>query len=180
MNRPYLEESQRLKDSQWMWVFMIITAAGAIIPLGYGLYWQVGQGEVWGDEPMPDEALIGLFIFILICMVIMFVCMAYTKLELKIDDDGVHYRFVPYKFKWALISKEEINTYEIKKPSSFLGMCSIGYHKNLMNNSRSMNVHGSKFLSLMLKNKRKILIGTQNPEGAEMAMRKLFNSNDMF
>lgn len=179
MNRSYFEETQLLKKSQAIWILMIVTSAAAIIPLGYGLYWQVVKGEPWGDEPMTDETLIGMFVFIVICLAGMIICILNSKLELKIDSAGVHYRFFPYKFKWSLISKEEINTYDIKKSASFLGMCSIGYHKNIMNNSRTMNISGNKNLFLRLKNNQKLFIGTTNAEGAELAMKKLFNSNDM-
>lgn len=179
MTRPYFEETQSLKNSHFIWILMIVTSASAIIPMGYGLYWQIGKGEQWGDEPMPDEALIGLFIFVVICLAIMIICMAYSKLEVKIDNEGVHYRFVPYKFKWSMISRAEISTYDIKKSNSFLGICHMGYHRNALNNSRSMNLYGNKSLFLTLRNKRKLFIGTTNAEGAELAMRKLFNSNEM-
>jgi hypothetical protein len=178
MSRPYLEETQTLRDSQWLWVLMIVAGAAAIVPLSYGLYWQVGQGEQWGDEPMSDNALIGLTIFIAVCLAVSFICMAATKLELKIDDAGIHYRFVPYRFKWSLITRHEIESYELREVRSFLGICQVGYHRNVMNNSRSMNVFGKKQLALHLRNKRKILIGTVNAEGAALAMKKLFNSND--
>ena len=151
---------------------------GAITPLAYAIYWQVIQGEPWGKEPMSDLGLIGLTLFIVACMGIMCVCVAYTKLELRIDEQGVHYRFSPYRLKWSLISKEEIETYEVTKMSTFLGMCSVGYHRNIMNNSRTMNLQGTKQLALQLRNKRKILIGTVNPGGAALAMKKLFNPND--
>src|SRR5689334_8880079 len=128
MTRPYFEETQSLKNSHFIWILMIVASASAIIPMGYGLYWQIGKGEPWGDEPMPDQALIGLFIFVVICLGIMMVCMAYSKLEVKIDDEGVHYRFVPYVFKWSIISRGEISAYEIKKSRSFLGVCQMGYH----------------------------------------------------
>jgi hypothetical protein len=55
----------------------------------------------------------------------------------------------------------------------------MGYHRNALNNSRSMNLYGNKSLFLTLRNKRKLFIGTTNAEGAELAMRKLFNSNDV-
>jgi hypothetical protein len=180
MARAYLEETQDLKNSQWIWLLMIVSTAGAMIPLTYGLYWQVIQGEPWGKEPMSDQGLIALYIFILACMALMFVCVAYTKLELRIDEKGVHYRFSPYRLKWSLISKEEIEAYEVTNMRSFLGMCRVGYHRNVMNNSRTMNLQGTKQLALQLRNKRKILIGTVNPEGAALAMRKLFNPNDYY
>jgi hypothetical protein len=178
MSRPYWEETQALKESQWIWVLMIVSSTAAIIPLAYGVYWQVGKGQQWGDEPMSDNALIGLTIFIVICMAVMFVCMAASKLELRIDEEGIHYRFVPYRFKWSLITPHEIESYELRDVRSFLGICQVGYHRNVLNNSRSMNVFGKKHLALHLRNSRKILIGTTNPEGAALAMRKLLNPND--
>jgi hypothetical protein len=178
MSRPYLEETQTLKDSQWLWVLMIVIAAGAIIPLAYGLYWQVGRGEPWGDEPMSDSGLIGLTIFVAICTAVMFACMALTKLELKIDEIGIHYRFVPYRRKWSLITPHEIESFEVNNMKSFVGMCRVGYHKNVLNNSTTMNLVGTKQIMLRLRNNRKIMIGTTNAEGAGLAMKKLFNSND--
>jgi hypothetical protein len=178
MSRAYLEETQTLKESQWIWGLMIVSAAGSILPLAYGLYWQVGQGEQWGNEPMSDNGLIGLTIFVVVCIAVMFVCMAVTKLQLKIDQVGVHYRFVPYRRKWSLITPHEIESYEVNKMKSFLGICRMGYHKNVLNNSTTLNLVGTKQIMLRLRSNRKIMIGTTNAEGVALAMKKLFNSND--
>ena len=179
MNRSYFEEVQTLRQNRWIWILMIITSMGAMLPLIYGMYWQIGEGLPWGHEPMSDVGLILMFLLVICSMAVCFWMLLATKLEIKINDKGVHYKFFPNKCKWSLISKEEIDTYEVRNYYNFFESGCFGYHNNWFLNTRSIRITGNHHLLLTMKNSRKFLLGTQDPGGVEHAMRKLLHKNEM-
>jgi hypothetical protein len=94
------------------------------------------------------------------------------KLETKIDNEGIHYKFFPIRRRWQLITKEQVAEFTVNKKFRLLAG-RIGYHQNRFQNMRSCKISGGKHLSLKLKSGEKLLLGTQNLEGMEWAMKKL-------
>ncbi len=179
MSRPYFEEVQRFRDNQWIWILLIVASLSALLPLLYGMYWQIDQGEPWGNEPMSDQGLILLFLFILVSLGVASFMIVNVKLELTIDERGVHYRFPPIKSKWQTITKGQISDFSLEKRFRIFESGGLGYHRNRLNKTRSMRISGGKHLALKLINGEKFLFGTQNLEGLESAMKKLMNNNEM-
>src|SRR5688572_29132153 len=119
MSRTYFDEIQTVRENPWILILMVVSALAAIIPLGSGVYWQLVKGVPWGDESLTDEGLVSPFVFIvLVCLVSLFMILS-IKLEVKIDDQGIHYRFRPIKWRWQLISKEEIETFSLENKFRF-------------------------------------------------------------
>jgi len=175
MRRIHYEEEQRLSNP-WILVSIVAVMMAAVLPLLQGLYWQLLKGEPWGSEPMSDQGLIRFSAFILaVCGLISWLVIA-MKLHVIIDDRGVHYRFFPNEPKWSAISREEIADFHIEKKNIFNG---FGYRRLWFSKTRIMNLSGSVFLSLRLKNGRRIKLGSRNPEGLAMAMNKLIPENEL-
>jgi len=97
----------------------------------------------------------------------------YSKLQIKIDGEGVHYRFIPSVMKWKTVSKESIESFEVSPKKSLWEKIECGYGRNHLNNTVSMNISGKKYARIKLTDGRKLKIGTINPEGMERALRKL-------
>jgi hypothetical protein len=97
----------------------------------------------------------------------------YTKLLIRIDGDGICYKFFPVMLKWRSIPKNNIESYEVSAKKNLLEQLEIGYQKNRLNNSISMNITGEKLARIKLKDGRKLKIGTENPEGIERTLRTL-------
>jgi hypothetical protein len=149
------------------------------MPFLYGLYWQLVQGEPWGDKPMSDNALIitsGLT-FALMGLVVWL--MLSVTLELKIEDSGVRYRFFPNKPRWTLIPTGDIASYEIKMDGNFFATGGLGFHRNFFKKMQSMTIHGGAHIVLYLKNGQRILIGTQQPFELERTMKKLVKEEEI-
>lgn len=179
MSRVYFEEVQRFRDNAWVWMLVIGTSLAALIPLIYGIYWQIVKGEPWGNEPLSDRGLIFLFLFVLACLALMIFILLSLKLELRIDEQGIHYRFVPVKNKWQLITKEEIAEYHLEKRFRLLDTAGFGHHRNRLSRTRSFRIRGGNHLSLKFRNGQKLLLGTQNLSEIEWAMKRLMTINEM-
>ena len=179
MKKVYFEEIQRMRDNSWMWAVTLGVALAAIIPLGSGVYWQVFRGEPWGDEPMGNNALVLLFLFILFtCLLTVWIILS-VKLEVKIDEVGFHYRFVPYKFRWQQIRGEDVESYSIEKELTFVQRGAWGYHRNRLKRLRTMRLKGPKHIRIKLKNGESYVIGTENLEALEWAMKRMMSQIQM-
>jgi hypothetical protein len=173
MSRTYFDEIQTVRENPWILVLMAVSTLAAIIPLGSGVYWQLVKGEPWGDKPLSDEGLVSLFVFIvLVCLLSIFMILT-IKLEVKIDDLGIHYRFRPIKWRWQLIAKEEIETFTLEDKFKFFEAPGFGYHRNRLKRTWSFRITGSRHIRVVLRNGRKFLFGTQNGEEFHRALKKI-------
>jgi hypothetical protein len=175
----WFEEVQRLRDNRWIYALVMVIALGAFLPLANGLYQQLMLNESWGNQPMSDEGLILLTVFVTVSCFTAAFCMLSIKLETRIDEQGIHYKFFPIKRGWRRIIPEEIASYTIEKKFQLFDGVRVGYRKNAFKKMQSFKVSGNKHLSLKLKNGTRLLLGTQSPEGIEWALRKLFKKNEM-
>lgn len=179
MSRNYFEDVQRVRDNAWIWMLIVGISLTALIPLIYGIYWQLVQREPWGDQPLSDEGLIFLFLFVLGSLALMTFLLLSLKMEMRIDDEGIHYRFVPIKNKWQLITKGEIAEYHYEKRFRFIDAPGFGHHRNRLSKTRSFRIRGGNHLSLKFHDGQKLLLGTQNLSGIEWAMKRLMNKNEV-
>ncbi|HEY0655783.1 MAG TPA: hypothetical protein VGD65_21760 [Chryseosolibacter sp.] len=175
MNAPFFEETQRLRDNPWVLVLIFAVALGPMIPLLYGLYWQIGHGVPWGNEPMEDAELIMLTVFILLTTCTVGFVMASLRLETRIDEAGIHYRMFPVKSKWRVVNPDELEEYSFATRYKPFESGGIGHHRNVLKNMRSFRISGGKHIILKYKNGHRLLLGTQDPGGMEWAIRRLMN-----
>ena len=105
MNKVFFKEEQQFR--QWWWIVLILGSTVPVMVMSIcSLYQQVVRGVQVGDSPAPNGALIGGFVFL--CLMLW----GYFKLKLEvwIDQEGIHYRFFPLIRKEKLIFKAEIQT----------------------------------------------------------------------
>lgn len=119
------------------------------------------------------EGNIGLAVSILI-IVATLVLLSFMKLTTRIDETGIYYRFSPFhltdKFvPWNGIDKAFVRKYNPVLEYGGWGMKSF----NLINRRRGVayNVSGTLGLQIILKNGKKILIGTQKKEEVERILK---------
>jgi len=141
-------EDQRFSQ-WWLWV-LILGMAGLI---GYGFIQQVVLGTPFGDNPLSN---IGLSIFSLV-MLLFVLFFAGIRLRTRIDSQSIQMQFTPFlkrEYKWTDIESAQIVNY------GFVGYgIRIGSKHGIV-----YNVNGNKGLALKLKNGKKLVIGTQQPE----------------
>lgn len=164
MNKIYFKEEQQFR--QWWNVLLILASVVSGIGFSlYALYQQVVLGKQVGNSPAPNAVLV-IVIFVLLLVLWVFLRL---KLEVWIDNQGIHYRFFPLELKEKLISFAEINKYEVRKYSP-LGDYGGWGKKRSLRWGRAYNISGNMGLQLYLNNGKKILFGTQKPQAIIYAM----------
>lgn len=92
------------------------------------------------------------------------------KLTTRIDQDGIHYKFFPFHFKFKIISWSEISTARVRTYDAITEYGGWGLKGGALWNKAkgtAINVSGNIGIQLQLKNGKKLLIGTQKEEDAK-------------
>ncbi|MGV6845100.1 MAG: hypothetical protein ACWA42_03100 [Lutibacter sp.] len=94
------------------------------------------------------------------------------KLKTRIDEQGIYYQFFPFHLKqkfipWGIIQKCYIRKYKALLEYGGWGM-KFSYRQKF---GRSFTTKGDKGLQLVLKNSKKILIGTQKEEDLKQILK---------
>ena len=160
MAHLYYQEEQRFTNVRWLWLVLILII---LLPLLL----------TYNDKGMNQQELITLFLSTLLAVVPVVAMLFFSKLQLRIDDGGIHYRFFPGVWKWKTITKTEIESFEFSDMKSLFEKWETGYCRNLFTDSIRMNITGKKFLRMKLKDGGKIKIGSENPEEMERALKRL-------
>ena len=83
------------------------------------------------------------------------------KLETRIDDKGIHYKYFPF-VKWRLIEKHQIRKVDVVSFSPLTDHGGWGIKGN--RTTKAYTVIGDTGLTIDVGEKKKILIGTQKPK----------------
>ena len=150
------KEEQRFNEV-WLIVLLIVTA---IVPI-----------SVYVKEYLEDPSktsvleLFGLILAVLLATGLIF----FFKLTTRIDEEGIHYKFFPFHWsfqllKWAEIKEAYLRTYDPLSEYGGWGLKGgILWNKS---KGKAVNVSGDIGIQLILKNGKKLLIGTQKKEDA--------------
>lgn len=169
MNKVLFKETQQFR--QWWYVVLILgTTVPVLVMSVYTLYQQMVRGIQVGDSPAPNGVLIIVFFALCIMIWVYFS----LKLEVWIDKIGIHYRFFPLIYKERVISKQEIQRFEIRKYNPILDYGGWGIRKGFGHKwGKAYNVSGSTGLQLYLASGKKVLFGTQRAQAILYAMDEM-------
>lgn len=139
---------ERQKMTQW-WLQLIFGGL-TLVPI-YGLYQQLVKGEDFGTNPMPN---IGLVLFALLMLGLM-ILIRTMELKTRIDEEAIDMEYRPLARKrilWKDVASASVLSY------GFVG----GWGVRLGTSYGTVyNAKGNKGLALVLKDGKKLLIGTQ-------------------
>lgn len=164
MSRINFKEEQQFTQF-WIWL-LIFFLTGIWI---WQLVQQVFMGKPFGNNPSSDLGVIltGLFpVFTIILFRLL-------TLETIINDTGVYYRFKPFQRKPNVIKPEDIVSFDVRKYSPLKDYGGWGIRFGSAKNGRAYNVSGNQGVLFELKNGKKFMLGTQNPESIRTALEKL-------
>lgn len=108
-------------------------------------------------ETDKQEAIFGLGAVILIMMIAM-AFIFNLKLETRIDEKGIHYRYFPF-IKWRIIPKNQIHSAAVISFNPLSDHGGWGIKGN--STTKAYTVIGERGLLLDINEKKKIVIGTQ-------------------
>ncbi len=152
------KETQRFRQ-WWLWLLMVIS----VLPIP----------AMWVVEYTKGNEL-DLWELILVSVLPVLVLLLFfaMKLTTRIDSTGVHYRFIPFHFKERTVAWDVIESAQIRKynPIGEYGGWGLKYG---FKHGKAINVSGNMGLQLVLKDGKKVLIGTQKAGEVEMVLKDL-------
>lgn len=159
METTYFEEKQYMR--QW-WLLLLLSALSGLFV--WALVQQLVFKKPFGENPAPDFGLVVLALLVLGLNVLFFV----TQLNTKITDKGIYYRLFPFHLKHRLIAASDIEKIYVRKykPLAEYG----GWGIKGGSGGLAYNVSGNMGIQIVLKNGKKILVGTGNADKATEAV----------
>ena len=142
---------------------LLIAVIGMFI---YAIIQQIFLGRPFGDKPAPDAVLV----IATVLMLALLISLYRSKLETKITNEGVSFKWIPFKNSYSLYKWEDIEKAEIIKYGF------VGYGLRLSRYGIIYNIGGNRGLRLVLKSGRKFVLGTQQPEEMERYLKSIPNS----
>jgi hypothetical protein len=145
---------------RWLWVVLVLIL---LLPLILGVY----------EKNVDQKGITMLLLSSLFAGIPVAGILLYSKLQIRIDGEGLHYKFFPSVWKWKLISTDQIDSFELSAKKTLLEKLECGYRRNRLTNTIVMNITGEKFIRIKLKDGKRLKIGSENPEAMEWALKRL-------
>ena len=164
---PYTEV-QKFRQP-WLIVLLFIFTVLAV----WGIIQQLIFGRPFGNDPVPDWVLALISFMLLVALAAFF----FMRLETRVDEQGILLRFVPFHFTPKKLSWENIQKIYVRRYRPIGEYGGWGIRRKLFSRSIAYNVSGKYGIQIEMKNGRKILIGTQNPDDVNQALDKLRHKN---
>jgi hypothetical protein len=172
MNKVLFRETQRYSQG-WNLIMILITHVSMLILFFYALYQQMVKGIPFGDKPAPNWVLI----LLTIALAVVLCGLLLMKLEVWIDQDGIHYQFFPVILKKKLIRRLEIQQYEIRKYNAIVDYGGRGVRWGVGRKwGKAFIVSGNTGLQLYLINGKKVLFGTERTQAIIYAMDEMMKN----
>jgi hypothetical protein len=118
---------------------------------------------IWNSEKDQMTSVVGIGTFILILTLTFFLIMS-IRLETRIDEEGVKFKFFPFINKWRIYRKNEIERIEVITYSPLTDFGGWGLKGN--KTTKAYSILGDQGILLDVGEKKKIMIGTQ--KGSEL------------
>lgn len=146
MDKVTYQEKQKF-NQPFVWIILAFFLIFHI----YIIYQQISLKSPVGDNPLPNSMLI----ITTISTVVMIVAIVFTRLDTEISKTGIVFGFVPFfkrRINWEEVQHAEVIDY------GFIGGWGLRF---TFKYGTVYNVRGRYGLSILLKNGKKLMIGTQ-------------------
>lgn len=172
MAKVYFSETQRF-ESIGIKILVILSSAGALVPLLVACYRQLILGELPETEGLSNLTLLLLVLGIIIMIVLVYLLIFGTQLEIRITSESINYRYRPFVYYWKTVTPDSLESATLRKYRAWIEYGGRGYKiRHLGRKGRALTIAGDQGLQLLFKNGSKLLIGTQRPEELRVALRR--------
>ncbi|MGB0892386.1 MAG: hypothetical protein ACPGUU_08540 [Flavobacteriaceae bacterium] len=118
------------------------------------------------------------FLLIIGAVIVSLSFIFFFKLNTRIDEKGIQYKFFPFHFSYRIIKWSEVKKVYVRKYDPIGDYGGWGLKGGALWNKKAgtaINVSGDIGIQLILKNGKKILIGTKKETEAKQVL-KTYNS----
>ena len=162
-------------ETQWFnqW-FMQLINYGMIAFLLYCLYmWFIAKSAV-GNVMETD---VTGQIVVIVAVVFSVLLLLSFKLKTKIDEVGIHYKFLPIHRNFKIIRWDEMESCEVRTYNAITEYGGWGF-KGGFGKGTAFNVKGNIGIQIVLKSGKRILIGTQKENDAKLILKRYKNKEN--
>ncbi|MCX7015272.1 MAG: DUF6141 family protein [Candidatus Sumerlaeota bacterium] len=167
---PLFREEQRL-NQLWLWrITQLILVITFLVVVGAGV--AVVAMELRHPSPFgAREAVLNLAILAAVALVVGLLTFLPFRLIAEVRRDGLYVRFIPFHRSFLRFGWDEIETYEARayRPILEYGGCGLRYS---FRHGKAYNVSGNRGVQLVLKNGKRLLIGSQRADEFTAAIRR--------
>ncbi len=166
MNEINFSETQRFK-TWWAWA-----GVGAMnILFLFTIVQQLVLDKPFGEKPAPDLVLVLVEVFLLA----LFIFLISIKLETRITETGIRYRFYPFHLSQRLIEWHELSDAYMREYNSFHEYGGWGIRTGSAKTGNAINTSASSNIGLQLRfaDGRLLLLGTRKPEEVQAIIEKI-------
>ena len=157
-------ESQKFRQL-WIWI-ALLAAEGIML---WGVAQQIVFHHPFGSKPAPDGMLIAASL-IPAAIIILF---ASIRLDTSVSGSDISYRFFPFHLKPRSIAWDTIANAYVRRYSPLSEYGGWGIRYGLGGKGKAFNISGNRGLQLVMKNGKKILIGTGRAEELDAVISQL-------
>ena len=152
-------EKQRFRQ-WWFWLILLFPFATNI----WNNYTEKQTFQI-------DFTTIYSVAFLMILIIFLFFWIMSLKTE--ITTEGVSVQFFPFHRKPRFFPWQDMESINVRKYKPLLEYGGWGLRVGLFGKGTAYNVSGNMGIQLEFKNNKKLLIGTQRPEEASIALQKI-------
>lgn len=167
--RLIFKETQSFRNTWIWWVLvevMLLLLAGIVFGISQGFITEEPGGNTPGASVLVvilagSFVVIGAIIWLLQVM----------KLTVQIDQGTIMYRFLPFITQTKSFHKWDLEDVYVRKYRPTV--MDAGYSSTATPKGKSYNLKGKYGLQLVLKNNKRLFLGTQKPDELKLAVQKL-------
>lgn len=161
----FFQEIQTLSGGwkTFMWLAGFIPTIGAGLWFAYAAYQQIVHAIPFGNDPAPDEVLVVIAVFLAVCAVAEAWFFRAMHLTTEVDEEQLSIRFFPLRTQ--TIRRADIETCAVVRNTV------LGVGKQTMLGETRYSMGGSEAVQVILKDGRKLMIGSQRAEQLAAALR---------
>lgn len=160
----YKEEQ---KFDQGFVIFLLIFLIGINT---WAIIQQIGFETPFGNNPVSNPALI-ILLFSVFIVVFVFIR---ARLFTWVYQDRVEIRFRPFQLKTKIVYRSEIESFENKELKAFRQYGGWGIRKKWK--TTAFIARGKQSMVFHLKNGKKIVISTEEPQTLTAALQKMMEN----
>ena len=172
MQKVHFKEEQRF-NQPWVMIMLLSSFFITLIIVIVSLYASTKSND---SSSNSTESIVGILILVLTFSLVLWLIMK-MKLEVKVTEEAIVYRFKPLMMQEKAIHKNTIMRYEVRKYNAIKDYGGYGMRAGMRKWGKAFNVSGNLGMQLYLSNGKKILFGTQRPDAFKYAMDKMMGKN---
>jgi len=160
MPNIYFKESQKV-NLGWKWILFL------------GLYalmiWALL--EQFSEQKYDVTGVISI-VFSIVIIIFFNILILYMKLETEMNEHSIRYQFKPFHRKPRIIELRDVSEIYLRQFKPYKEYGGYGIQRKIKY-GQSYTVEGRNGLQIIMKNGKKILVGTQKSKELEALLKKL-------